>query len=251
MTTDTTIECDDVREAIQEGRALRPARAFRIQFALDNLDFRPVEVADPVPLGRQILSAAGLRSGMEYSLFAILESGDFEDVRLDEPFDLRGRGAESFIAFQTDRDFKLTVNGHEVRWGKSVISEHVLRQLANAGENHSVFLVVDGGQDRELHPNELVDLATPGIERFISALRAPGTIRIIVNGREEEVSEAHQTFDELVALAYPGKPPAPNTTYSIDLPQGSLEAAQRRAWAGRLHRSQARDADQCRMHCSV
>ena len=215
MTIESIIDCDNVGEGIQEGRALHPARAFRFQFAQDNLDFRLIEVADPMPLGRQILSAAGLRSGPEYSLFAILESGEFEDVRLDEPFDLRGRGAERFIAFQTDREFKLTVNGNGVRWGKPVISERVLRQIANPGKNQSIFLVVDGGQDRELDPNELINLATPGIERFISAPRAPRTIKIIVNGREEEVVEAHQTFDALVALAFPGKPPAPNTTYSI------------------------------------
>lgn len=215
MTIENIIDCDDVGEAIQEGRALHPARAFRIQFAYENLDFRSIEVADPAPLGRQILAAAALHPGPELSLFAILESGEFEEVRLDEPFDLRGRGAERFVAFQTDREFKLTVNGSEVRWGKPVISEHVLRQLANPAENEAIFLVVDGGEDRELKPSELLDLATPGVERFISASRAPRTITIIVNGREVEVDDAHQTFDALVALAYPGKPPAPNTTYSI------------------------------------
>ena len=40
----------------------------------------------------------------------MLQSGDFEDVRLDEPFDLRERGAERFIAFQTDRTFKFRLN---------------------------------------------------------------------------------------------------------------------------------------------
>ncbi len=39
-----------------------------------------------------------------------VDTGDFEDVRLDEPFDLRGVGAERFVAFPTDRDFKFEVN---------------------------------------------------------------------------------------------------------------------------------------------
>ena len=51
-------------------------------------------------------------------------------MRLDEPFDLRERGAERFVAFLTDRDFKLTLNDDELRWGKPVISGTVLYGLA-------------------------------------------------------------------------------------------------------------------------
>ncbi|WP_246047605.1 multiubiquitin domain-containing protein [Hankyongella ginsenosidimutans] len=87
-------------------------------------------MGDPVPLGRQLLEAAALDPRDGYSLVAILPSGDFEDVRLNEPFDLRERGAERFIAFQTDRDFKLTLNDDELRWGKPVISGTILYGLA-------------------------------------------------------------------------------------------------------------------------
>ena len=108
-------EFDDIGDAIREGRPLRPANAYRILFALENIDFRPLAVADPIPLGRQILEAAGLEPERGYSLFAIVENGDFEDVRLDEPFDLRSAGAERFVAVLTDRDFKFEVNSHEER----------------------------------------------------------------------------------------------------------------------------------------
>ena len=124
MNTENTHSFDDVGEAIREGRELRSASAYRILFALENLTFRAIEVNDPVPLGRQILSAAGLRANQDYSLFAIVETGDFEDLRLDEPFDLRGRGAE-------------------------------------------------------------------------------------------QVTDSHQTFEQLVALAYPGEAPTPEIVYSI------------------------------------
>src|SRR5258708_1677452 len=77
-----------------------PKWAASILFAQDDLKFRPIEMPDPVPLGRQILAAGGVNPHDGYSLFAILPTGDFEDLRLDEPFDLRGRGAERFVAFQ-------------------------------------------------------------------------------------------------------------------------------------------------------
>ena len=85
---------DDVGEAIREGRALREASAYRIRFALEGLTFRSIDVPDPVPAGRQILASAGLDHRADYILFAYLDTGDFEDVRLDETFDLRGKGAE-------------------------------------------------------------------------------------------------------------------------------------------------------------
>ncbi|MHB1991396.1 multiubiquitin domain-containing protein [Metallibacterium scheffleri] len=215
MNQQDLIDCDDVGEAIRDGRALRPARSFRIRFAQNDLNFRPVEVEDPVPLGRQILAAAGLDAQSGYSLFAILDGGNFEDVHLDEPFDLRGRSAERFVAFQTDREFKLTVNGDQVQWGKPAISGVVLYDLAAPSEGEAVFLVVDGGTDREIGREGLFDLTAPGIERFITAPRGPRTYQIIVNGREIEVAEKRQTFDDLVALAYPGNAPAPNVVYSI------------------------------------
>lgn len=55
-------------------------------------------------------------------------------MRLNEPFDLREHGAERFVAFLTDRDFKLTLKDDELRWGKPIISGTVLYGLANPSE---------------------------------------------------------------------------------------------------------------------
>lgn len=40
-------------------------------------------------------------------------------------------------------------------------------------------------------------------------------IEIVVNGHEVEVEDNHVTFEQLVLIAYPGEPPAPNIKYSI------------------------------------
>ena len=208
-----TLDFDDVGEAIREDRSLRQAHAYRILFAQDNLNFRGIEVSDPVPLGRQILAAAGLNARGDFGLFAILETGDFEDVRLDEPFDLRGQGAERFVAFQSDRDFKLTVNDAQVSWGKPAIPGTVLYALAKPGENEAVFLVVRGGKDRQIEPGEVVDLTPPFVEHFVTAGKPK--IDIVVNGREVQVEDSHQTFEQFVAIAYPGEAPAANIAYSI------------------------------------
>lgn len=214
MAAPELFEYDDVGEAIREGRALLPAKAYRIQFALDNLDFRPLEVPDPIPLGRQILEAAGLEPEDGYSLFAILRAGDFEDVRLNEPFDLRGVGAERFVAFLTDRDFKFEVKSHQAFWGNPTISGEILEKLAMPGPDEAVFLEVRGGMDLLIEPEMLVDLTAPGVERFYNAPRPPVDFEIFVNTRPRLVHGSTVTFEQIVELAFPG-PHAANVVFSM------------------------------------
>ncbi|RWD31648.1 MAG: hypothetical protein EOS22_04295 [Mesorhizobium sp.] len=214
MNNNELLDFDDLGDALREGRALRPARGYRFQLAEDSIDFHPRVVADPVPLGRQLLEAAALDPGGGFSLFAILPSGNFEDVRLDEPFDLRQRGAERFIAFRTDRDFKLTLNGNELCWGKPVVSGSVLYGLAKPADGEAVYLDVPGGEDRLIEPGELVDLTAPGIERFITAQKRPPTFEIIVNARPRVVNERTVTFEQVVQIAFPG-PHEPNVVFSM------------------------------------
>jgi hypothetical protein len=205
---------EDVATAIREERALRPADFYRIVVADDQLRNRNIDVADPVPTGRQILQAAGVHVADEFSLFAILPSGDFEDLRLDETYDLRGRGAERFVIFRTDRSFKFTINGHQLEWGKPAISGAVLSQLAKAGPHEAVFLEVRGGADRLIEAGELVDLNAPGIERFITGPKPPVTFEIKVNSRDEVVNDKRVTFEQVVQLAFPG-PHGPNIVFSM------------------------------------
>ncbi|ABF10230.1 conserved hypothetical protein [Cupriavidus metallidurans CH34] len=179
------------------------------------MNFIKIEIDDPVPLGRQVLTAAGMHGDDNYSLFNILESGDFEDVRLDEQIDLRRPGAERFIAFKSDRNFKLTVNGSQVVWGRPTISGADLYALSKPADGEAVFMVVSGGEDRQIEREDDVDLAAPGVERFENAPKRHPKVVIIVNGTKEELPAPLVTFDQLVALAYPGQPPQPGITYSI------------------------------------
>ncbi len=186
MNTEELLDYDDLGDALREGRALRPARGYRFLLAQGDLNFQSRQVSDPVPLGRQLLEAAALDPREGYSLVAILPSGDFEDVRLDEPFDLRERGAERFVAT-------------------------VLYGLAKPGDGEGVFLEVLGGEDRLIEPGELIDLTQPGIERFITARK---TFEIIVNSRPRTVNARTVTFEQIVQLAFPGQH-EPNVVFSM------------------------------------
>lgn len=211
MNTEELLDYDDLGDALREGRALRPARGYRFLLSQGDLNFQSCVVSDPVPLGRQLLEAAALNPRDGYSLVAILPSGDFEEVRLNEPFDLRERGAERFIVFQTDRDFKLTLNDNELRWGKPVISGTILYNLAKPGEGEGVFFEVPGGEDRLVEYGDLIDLTQPGIERFSTARL---TFEIIVNSRPRTVNARTVTFEQIVQLAFPGQH-QPNVVFSM------------------------------------
>jgi hypothetical protein len=212
--TPVTEDLEDIGAAVREGRPVRQARSYRIQLAYDCLSFRPVTIQDPMPLGRQILAAAGIDPPIEHSLFAILPSGDFEDVRLDETFDLRGKGVERFVAFRSDRIYRLTLNDHEVRWGKSVISGADLYALANVASDQAIFLDVRGGQDRLIEPEDAVDLTEVGVERFFTAPRPVPTFEIIVNARPRTVTGSTVTFEQVVQLAFPGEHD-PNVDFDV------------------------------------
>lgn len=168
MSTIENLDTDDVELAVQEGRALRPGH-YRVSFALDSVDYRPLILDDPVPLGRQILKIAGINDIDGHSLFVITSEGDFEDVRADEEINLRDRAAYRFVAFSTDPLYRVKLNEARIVWCRSSIPESVLRALAGIGEAEAVFLEVRGGNDKLIEPGTEVDLTAPGVEKFITA----------------------------------------------------------------------------------
>lgn len=206
---------DDVGDAIREGRALREAATYRIRFGLDGLNFRNINVPDPVPTGRQILASAGLDHRTDYILYAYLDTGDFEDVRLDETFDLRGKGAERFIAFKSDRDFKFSLNDRQLAWGHANMLGSVLYDLADTSPDDAVFLEVRGGDDRLIEPDDRINLDASGIERFITAPKPQTGYVIVVNSVEETVLDKHVTFEQVVKLSHPNAPPETNVKFSM------------------------------------
>lgn len=165
---------------------------FSASVALDSIAFSLIELDDPVPLGRQILSKANHTPPDAFSLYAVLDSGDFEDVRLDEMFDLRAKGTERFIAFTGDKVFRLFANDREVKWGPETVSEATLRFLTGAKAGEAVYLEVRGGTDRLIKSGDSVDLTQDGVERFITA-KAPKTYHFFVNGVKYETDQAKLT----------------------------------------------------------
>jgi hypothetical protein len=136
-------------------------------------------------------------------------------VRLDEPFDLRQRGAERFIVFRTDREFKLLLEDRQLVWGKPFISGTAVRTVGDIDAQHDLFLKVSNGPDRLIGAHDLVDLSSPGVERFYTAAKAIPVWDIAVNSRQAIVPTQHVTFEQVVLLAYPESKPETNVVYSV------------------------------------
>lgn len=179
MTNDPSPDNSISRSARDPGEVER--RAWSINLARDGLDFAAIELTDSQPTGAQILDAGGISDTAQWSLVAILPTGDFEDIRPAEPFDISGRGVERFIAFHTDRLFRLTIRDRFVLWGRSTIGGSEIIALADPGPHEAVFVDVPGGTDRMIAETDDIDLTDPKVERLIVATKPdPDKFEVIV-----------------------------------------------------------------------
>jgi hypothetical protein len=250
-TTNPQEDIDNLVDALREGRPLRPNSGFKVLIGDENLNFRSEIFTDPCPLGRQFIERVGGHPVEEYATVAILQNGDFEDIRLDELYDLRGRGAEKVLVFRTDRSFKFKIDHRDLEWPHACISGFILKKIADLPKNYSLWQEVRGGHDRKIANTDLIRLDEPGVERFISLidqttegrellpsadrafLEARGyTFEVIQEGKQTGVvikdfplpaeKYAHTTVDLLILL--PGGYPdcAPDMFYTY--PKLSLKA---------------------------
>lgn len=167
MTMDTET---DANTALGERAAGRTHGRYRIQIGNDWLEYRPVEIQDPVPTGRQILEAAEARPVEEYLVFQVLGSGLLEELRLDEITDLRERGVEHFLIFRSDRSFRFELDDRRYEWGAASVLGLVLKTLAGVEPaTHGVWLERKSEPDVLVYDTDSVELTGQGIERFRTA----------------------------------------------------------------------------------
>lgn len=204
---------------------------YQIQIGDPSLQFETKTVNDPVVTGSQVLAVAGASPASEFLVFQVLQSGALEVVRPEQIVDLRHPGAEKFVLFRSDRTFRIFVDEQALDWGGSHISGATIKQLAGVQAAHTdLWLDKVGGHDRLIADHELVDLAKPGAERFVTrAIR----IAIKVNSRDREVDHRVLTYWELVKLAFAQAVPSDQIIYSIDYacgphqnPSGSMVEGQ-------------------------
>ncbi|MBL4795971.1 MAG: multiubiquitin domain-containing protein [Oleispira sp.] len=143
---------------------------YRILIADENLNYKPHVFDDPKVLGREIIEANGSHPVDEHVAIAILKNGDFEDLRLDEKYDLRGRGAEKVLVARTDRSFKFKIDDKDLEWPHACISGFVLRKLADLPTNYNLWQEIPGRHDQKISDIDVINLDKQGVERFVSLI---------------------------------------------------------------------------------
>lgn len=129
--------------------------------------FRSVTIADRSPTGQQISAAAGYLPAQEATVLLFLESGELEDIRPDEVVDLTARGFR-FLVVESDRLYRLTIDGRRFDWPAPVISGGQVRKLGDISSAKTVFFERTDEADLQLQDHDLIDLRETGIEAFYS-----------------------------------------------------------------------------------
>lgn len=151
-------EVEDVLSAINDSREIREYGPYRILIGNENLEYRPVIIADPVPTGKQLLQAAGATPADEFLLYQLLTNGLLESINPDETVDIRHAGIERFLAFKSDRSFRFFINDQAQDWGAQYINGRTLKKLAGVGVNtHDMYLVKIGQDDELIDNRDLFD----------------------------------------------------------------------------------------------
>lgn len=165
-----------------DGLVTGRAEGYALNYGDGGMSFRQLVLTDPVPTGRQILERAGVRDVEQFALLALLPGGGMEDLRLDEPLDLRGRGVERVVAFRTDKLQRAFLLGRDLLWGRPDISGQELYALAELAEGEALYIDVPGGTDVPVPRDGTVDLSKPGVERIVAGPpHAPAGFDIAVN----------------------------------------------------------------------
>ncbi|WP_026346781.1 multiubiquitin domain-containing protein [Variovorax atrisoli] len=209
---------EDVLQALSAGREVRGHGPYGVLIGDERLEFRPAVIADPVPTGRQVLQAAGVRDTLEHLLFLVSQGGLLQELGPGQTVDLRSAGIERFLVFRNDRSFRLELNDHVIEWGATRISGLTLKKLAGVDlATFAVWLDTRGGKDRQIGDAELFDLSAPGVERFYTALR---TITVKVNTRPHQVHTETLTFDQVVKLAFADAATSDTRVYTVTFKRG-------------------------------
>ena len=159
----TTSTGDDRIPTEDVGAAIRHT----INVADQTLTYRQVSIDDLTPTGAQLAIVAGFKSVDGVSVLQVLATGDLEDVRPNETVDLR-REAGRFVIVESDRAYRLTIDGQRFDWPCRIVSGGLLRKLGQVPADKVIYVERQDQPDHQVDNQDLVDLDAAGVESFVS-----------------------------------------------------------------------------------
>lgn len=181
----------------QDGESGRGPDGFNVAVAKANFEFDGLKIQDPKPTGRQLLAEAGFRPPEEHLIFQVLDDGALEELRLDETIELREKRTERFIAFRSDRSFRVEVDERRFEWGDEEVTGLIAKQLVGADPSCTgVWLERRDEPDLFIEDTDIVKLAAEGVEK----LRTGPMFILWIEGKEFSWPETTVTTEQIAEL---------------------------------------------------
>lgn len=163
------------------------------------IDDQTFDLPTPEPTGRELLAKIQCEPSDFFLVFLVPGEPD-QVVELDEPFDLRAPGTEKLVLVSRERRFPIQIDEQPFTVkGPFITGAKILALVGKDPERHFVTQILVGVDDIVIGPEDRVDLAQPGRERFTVVAKP---CEVIVNTRPRNVTQQVLTFDEVVRLAF-------------------------------------------------
>lgn len=100
-----------------------------------------------------------------------------------------------------DLNLRFTVDEHMFVAPSQFLTGKQIKEMAKIPADVDLFLVVPDYMDELIDDKKVVNMARPGVERFVA--RKCQEQEIIVNGRRMKFANCEISYDEVVRLAFP------------------------------------------------
>lgn len=166
--------------------------------------------------GAQLKELAGLPSDTDLFL-SIARPYKDELIENYKPVNLARPEMEYFFV---KKKLQFSIDGKPFVWYKQFIRGIQIRELGNLPPEVEIFLdIKEGWEDDLITDDEVIDLARPGKEKFITK-PVPVKFTIIVNAQEKEWDKPTISFEQVVKLAIGTYDPDPRKGYTVTYCRG-------------------------------
>ncbi len=161
------------------------------------IEGKEYETCEQYKTGAELKQLAGIP--LETELFlSISKPYNDELIENDTRVNLARPETEYFFV---KKKLHFTINGVQYTWYKQFIRGIQIRELGNIPREEELYLdLPDGWKDDFIEDDEVVDLARPGVEHFVSRPEING-VEIIVNQLPKKYDKPKISFEEVVRLA--------------------------------------------------
>lgn len=196
-----------------DGASHAPKLKVPLKFVIEGNEH---ETFDQYKTGAQLKELAGIP--LETELFLSI-SKPYQDELIENEKSVNLARPETEYFF-VKKKLHFTINSEPFTWYKQYIRGIQIKELGNISPEDDICLdIKEGWQDDQIMDDEVVDLARPGRERFISKPK-PKEFIIIVNAREKVWSEKTISFNQVVILAFGSYDNNPNKGYTVTYSRG-------------------------------